>query len=133
MPNGQTRLCVPNWVSKPSPGGLTRTTRWVDKATHLEGSVIALEVLESRYGVRAIFCLRQRSEACNGDVAPVVVPPFLLTFLALPALRRFGTTVCRLPCTEETGSSRSSVRQIFLPGHKKRSFEVIGLGSEGGQ
>jgi len=36
--------------------------------------VIAFEVLESRYWVRAIFCLRQRSEACNGDVAPVAVP-----------------------------------------------------------
>ena len=35
--------------------------------------MIALEVLESRYWVRSIFCLRQRSEPCNGDVAPVAV------------------------------------------------------------
>ena len=36
--------------------------------------MIALEVLESRYWVRSIFCLRQRSETRNGDVAPVAVP-----------------------------------------------------------
>ena len=65
---------VPNWVFKPSPGGLTRTTRWFDKATHLEGSVIAVEMPESRYWIRSIFCLRQRPKPRNGDVAPVVVP-----------------------------------------------------------
>ena len=66
-PNDRTRLRVPNWVSNPSPGGPTRTTRWVDKATHLRGSVIALEVPESRYallGSLTIFCLsRVRSHA----------------------------------------------------------------------
>ena len=36
--------------------------------------MIALEVPESRYWVRSIFCLRQRLEPRNGDVAPVVVP-----------------------------------------------------------
>ena len=55
-------------------GGPTRTTRLVDKDTHLEGSVIAVEVPESRYWVRSIFCLRQRPKPRNGDVAPVAVP-----------------------------------------------------------
>ena len=36
--------------------------------------MIAFEVLESRYWVRSIFCLRQRSEPRNGDVSPVAVP-----------------------------------------------------------
>ena len=97
------------------------------------GTVIALEVLKSRYWVRAIFCLRQRSEACNGDVAPVAVPLPTYDPRGSGFSHRFGTTVCRLRCTEETGSSRSSFRQIFLPGHNKWSFEVFSLVSEGGQ
>ena len=37
--------------------------------------MIALEVLESRYWVRSIFCLKQqKTEPRNGDVAPVAVP-----------------------------------------------------------
>jgi len=35
--------------------------------------VIALEVLESRYWVRSIFCLRQQTKPRNGDVAPVAL------------------------------------------------------------
>ena len=78
VPNGRTRLGVPNWVSKPSPGGPTRTTRWVDKDTHMGGTVIAFEVLESRYWVRAIFCLsRVRSHAMA--MSHRLSCPFLLT------------------------------------------------------
>ena len=65
------RLSVPNLVSKPSPGGLTRTTRWVDKATHLEGSVIALE--SPLLGSLNLLPVEQ-TEPRNGDVAPVAVP-----------------------------------------------------------
>ena len=36
--------------------------------------MIAVEVRESRSGVRSIFCLRQRPKPRSGDVAPVVVP-----------------------------------------------------------
>ena len=111
--NGRTRLRVSNWVSKPSPGGPTRTTKWYDKATHLyAGSVIAVEVPESRYWVRSIFCLRSKRSLAMA-MSHRWPCPFLLTVRAVPALYRFGTTVCRVPCTEETGSIRSSFRQIF--------------------
>ena len=71
------RGCVSPTVSPNrlrTPGGPTRTTRWVDKATHMGGSVIALEVPVSRYWVRSIFCLKQQTEHRDGDVAPVAVP-----------------------------------------------------------
>ena len=73
----RTRLRDPNWVSKPCPGGLTRTTRWVDKASHLGGSVIALEVPESRYWVRFRLLPERRGNFGASqwrDVAPVVMP-----------------------------------------------------------
>ena len=94
--------------------------------------MIALEVLESRYWVRVIFFLMSKrgTAMAKSHRWPC---PLRLTVRAVAASHRFGTTVCRLPCTEETGSSRSSVRQIFLPGHQTGSFEVFSLGSEGGQ
>ena len=94
--------------------------------------MIALEVLESRYWVWSVSNLRSKRSPAMA-MSHRWSCPFRLTVRAVPAYYRFGTTVCRLPCTEETGSSRSSFRQIFLPGHTKKSFEVFSLVSEGGQ
>ena len=116
-------------------GGLTRTTRWVDKATHMGGSVIALEVLESRYWVRSIFCLH---EAANE--APQWRCRTGGRGLSYLRSARFGlrTASGRLSaaCDARRRPAASGLafdKIIFLPGHNTRSFEVFSLGSEGGQ
>ena len=99
VPNGRTRLRVHKLVSTPYPGGPTRTTRWVDKATHLEGSVIALEVPESRYWVRSIFCLsRVRSHKPLGVCSPNVHYVHLIVYMCFNMLLLF---LCLFKATQE--------------------------------